>query len=88
MQAGYTVDFNVQEECLVCGQVAGPLSPEDFRIDKTYRFEGETNPDDGSIVYAISSTKHNLKGVLVNGYGVYADMPTFRLVEKLHHKEG
>jgi hypothetical protein len=83
IQAGYTTDFNVQEECLLCNKTNTVLSPEEFQIDKVYRFEGATNPDDESIVYALSSTKFQMKGILVNGYGLSADEATSRLVERL-----
>ena len=43
-----------------------PLTPEDFRIDEYHRFEGPSDPADMSIVYAISSDKLGLKGLLVN----------------------
>jgi hypothetical protein len=61
------------------------MLPDEFEIDEFYRFEGQSNPSDMSIVYAISSAKYNLKGVLVNAYGVYADNATSALVAKLHH---
>ena len=51
--------------------------------DKIFRFEGQSNPDDQSILYAISSKKFNVKGTLVNGYGIYADDVTTALVAKL-----
>lgn len=80
---GYIHDFNIQEECLVCHQLNDKLSPDDFLIDKVYRFEGASNPEDQSILYAISSTKFNLKGTLVNGYGISSDEATSKLIEKL-----
>ncbi len=80
---GYTLDFNVQEECVVCDLSNMILSPDDFIIDKVYRFEGETNPDDQSILYAISSRNFNVKGVLVNGYGISANEVSNLLVSKL-----
>jgi len=80
---GYTMDLNLQEECLVCHQNNKSLSPDDFDIDAVYRFEGQSNPDDEAIVYAISSPKYGIKGVLVNGYGIYADDFSSALVEKL-----
>ena len=82
---GYSRDFNIDVDgsCLVCSSGEVKLSPEDFQIDEVYRFEGDTDPGDEMIVYAISSTKHQLKGTLVNAYGLYEDGPTSALVEKL-----
>ncbi len=80
---GYTLDFNVQQEYIVCHEINANLSPDDFEIDKVYRFEGESNPDDQSILYAISSTKFDVRGVLVNGYGISADAATDALIVKL-----
>ncbi|CAM4066984.1 hypothetical protein FLAN108750_08675 [Flavobacterium antarcticum] len=84
---GYIHDFNMHEECIVCRQTNDSLSPEDFQIDKVYRFEGASNPDDQAILYAISSPKYSLKGVLVNGYGISNDENTSKLIELLetHH---
>lgn len=80
---GYALDFNIHGECFVCHQSNEVLSPDDFEIDKTYRFEGESNPEDESIVFAISSKKFNAKGTLVNGYGIYANDATSTLIAKL-----
>ena len=80
---GYTLDFNISQECLVCNKPNMTLSPDDFEIDKVYRFEGESNPDDQSILYAISSPKFNVKGLLVNGYGISAVEISDALISKL-----
>ena len=83
IKLGYTHDFNVDKDCLKCHQTDVTLEPEDFQIDKVYRFEGASNPDDQSILYAISSIKFAMRGTLVNGYGISSDDQTSRLVEKL-----
>lgn len=70
---GYTHDFNLQEECLVCKQAGLSLSPNDFNIDQVYRFDGDLDPEYQSILYVISSDKFKVKGTLVNGYGTAAD---------------
>lgn len=87
-EEGYTLDFNIKEDCIVCHENNTVLSPDDFEIDKVYRFEGESNPDDSSILYAISSPKYKTKGVLVNGYGIYEEPASSALVAKLRtHNE-
>jgi hypothetical protein len=80
---GYTEDFNLQQNCITCRNGEFSLSPEEFHIDKVFRFEGDTNPDDESILYAISSSKHDLKGVLVNAYGIYSEPLMDEMVKKL-----
>lgn len=80
---GYTLDFNIQGECLVCPQASIELSPDDFQIDKFYRFEGISDPMDQSILYAISSPKFKVRGLLVNAYGVDSDEYSSALVSKL-----
>ena len=83
IKLGYIHDFNIQEECIVCHQANVKLSPDDFQIEKTYRFEGVSDPDDQAILYVISSDQHNLRGTLVNGYGISSDKATSRIIEKL-----
>lgn len=81
---GYSLDFNIHEDCLICHQTKTQLSPDDFEIVKTYRFEGMTDPGDQTILYVIHSPKFNVKGLLVNGYGLHADEYSSRLVGKLN----
>jgi hypothetical protein len=80
---GYTEDFNLEQDCLICQGGKLKLITDDFVVDKFYRFEGESDPDDEAILYAISSPKHNLKGILVNGYGISAEPIASKMVEKL-----
>ena len=80
---GYTEDFNLKAECIDCHSGHLKIFPSDFHIDKYFRFEGQTDPADAAILYAISSDKHNVKGVLVNAYGVYSDALTDEMLVKL-----
>ena len=66
---GYGTDLNSQLPMV-------DQDPESFKIDAVYRFEGPTDPGDAMILYAISSPKYNLKGVLINAFGMYADADT------------
>ena len=80
---GYTEDFNVKADCLLCQEGRFRLYPAEFHIDKVFRFEGESDPDDEAVLYAISSEKYKLKGTLVNSYGIYSDTLTNDLLKKL-----
>ncbi|MFZ4632879.1 MAG: phosphoribosylpyrophosphate synthetase [Saprospiraceae bacterium] len=80
---GYTEDFNLQADHIHCRDGAIKLHPEDFQIDKFFRFEGMTNPSDSSILCAVSSEKYAIKGVVVNGYGASASPLTDEMLEKL-----
>lgn len=82
---GYTIDFSVMTdlERLVCHITSVSLSPEEFEIDEFYRFEGNSDPADEMIVYAISSTDHKHKGIVVNAYGIHSDNNSAAIVKKL-----
>lgn len=80
---GYILDFNVWQDRIVCHGTNTKLSPEDFKIEKVFRFEGASNPDDQSVLYAISSLKSEMKGVLINGYGISADAATDAIISRL-----
>lgn len=83
-QDGYTVDFNLKDNCLECHGNSLQIYPGEFVVDKHYRFEGITDPGDEAVVYAISSQKHNIKGTLVNGYGIYSDKIVDDMVKALN----
>ncbi|MGZ3899513.1 MAG: phosphoribosylpyrophosphate synthetase [Bacteroidia bacterium] len=80
---GYTLDFNLAENCLECNNGHHRLSAEDFVVDKFFRFDDNEDPSDQSILYAISSPTKHVKGLLVNGYGRFGDAVTNAVVDKL-----
>ncbi|MFN0081582.1 MAG: phosphoribosylpyrophosphate synthetase [Ferruginibacter sp.] len=82
-QQGYTEDFNLKENCLECIAGRKDLSPHEFEIDKSFRFDVNEDPSDQAVLYAISSSIHNMKGLLVNGYGIYSDSASNDMLEKL-----
>jgi hypothetical protein len=80
---GYEANFETTSVCLYCGDLDIRLNPEAFNVDEVYRFEGDSSPDDSSIVYAISSNA-GVKGTLVDAYGTYSENLNFEMVQKLH----
>lgn len=82
-QRGYTHNFDLHQNCLHCDEQKIDLHPEDFEVDEFYRFEGDSDPGDENVVYAISSVKYDLKGVLMSAFGMYADISSTELLQKL-----
>ncbi|MCF0069370.1 phosphoribosylpyrophosphate synthetase [Dyadobacter sp. CY261] len=85
---GYTYNFLVPDtkDCVHCKEHSFELPANEFVIDEIYRFEGMTDPGDESIVFAISSTKNDIKGLVVNGFGADFGFRSSKLVEDLFKK--
>jgi hypothetical protein len=77
---GFDLDFNLQENCLICH--GDKFDVNNFEIAEVYRFEGNTDPSDEAVVYAIQSV-NGVKGVLVNGYGISAETMSSEMAKKL-----
>src|SRR3984893_1135168 len=84
-QRGYSIDFNLEFDKISCPDLPVSLAPSEFEITEVYRFEGNSDPADEAVVYAIES-KHGQKGVLVNGFGISADDASDEMVQKLKVK--
>lgn len=84
---GYREDFSLEHDCISCRNRDYLVMPNQFEIDKYFRFEGDSNPTDSSILYAISSEKFGIKGVLINSYGIYSDDTKDELLDKLKLRE-
>lgn len=80
---GYTKDFNLQQDSLRCENEQLDEFANCFIVDKYFRFEGDSNPSDAAILYAISSNDRKVKGLLVNAYGIYSDPVTDEMLRKL-----
>ena len=79
-QQGYTTDFRLEENRLVCPTDA--FLADEFDILDVYRYEGDSDPADEASVYAIES-KSGQKGILVTGYGASSDSVSTELLTKL-----
>ncbi len=84
-ERGYTENFNLEKNYLLCEDREIYLHPQDFEVEQAFRFEGNTDPGDENVVYAISSPKHHLKGILVSAFGAYADIESSALIAKLQY---
>ena len=81
---GYEAEFEPQSNCLYCSNLDLRLNEEEFHIDEVYRFEEDSNPDDNTVVYALTAPG-GLKGIIVDGYGLSSDNISFDMAKKLQN---
>lgn len=65
---GYTENFIMTPVGIEAPSNQKTYIPEEVKINSFYRFEGESDPADNAIVYAIE-TNDGLKGMLIDSYG-------------------
>lgn len=80
---GFNTDFNLAFDKIKCSNSDVCLSPAQFEIVEHYRFEGNSNPDDEEVVYAVASKDGAMKGVIVAAYGMYSEELNDELIKKL-----
>ena len=84
-QRDYTLDYNLVNGLAHCEQVAEDLWPEELTIREVYRFEGDSNPDDNMVLYALQSRPNPAhKGVLVAAYGPDIETAAADFLQRLH----
>lgn len=82
LEEGYKYDFNLLDEYLELKSEKEKYTADEFEVDKVLRFEGMSNPDDNSILYAIT-TSNGKKGILTDGYGMYGGQVSKTILNKL-----
>ena len=82
-ERGYAIDFNVAFDKLICSDNKICLQPDEFEIVESHRFEGDSNPDDEDVVYAVESKDGKIKGVITSAFGLYADPVSDKIIKKL-----
>jgi len=85
--AGYTENFKAEENGLRATNTGELYSPDSLVVDEFMRFEGETNPDDEAIVFALRCPKSGVKGTYTVAYGKDMDTLDIDMVHKLSTKD-
>jgi hypothetical protein len=87
-QKGFTEQFRVEKGRLVSlNESKKKYKAKDVLAVNFFRFEGISNPDDMSVLYAIETTD-GVKGTLVDAYGLYADEETGEFMKEVEvHKK-
>ena len=80
---GFTIDFNLAFDKITCPDNKVCLNPNEFEIVEVYRFEGDTDPGDENVIYAIESKNGKVKGTMSSAYGMYAESISTEMIQKL-----
>jgi hypothetical protein len=84
---GYTDQYKVEKDRLINLTLQKKYKAKEVQAVNFYRFEGISNPDDMSILYAIE-TSDGRKGTLIDAYGLYADEATGKFMQSVEiHKQ-
>lgn len=69
---GYESEFQFRDGKLRDLDTGITYGQQDLKVVEFHRFEGQTNPSDMSIVYALES-QSGCKGMVVSSFGPYAE---------------
>ncbi len=83
---GYTAQFKAIKEGLKSLTTYKVYHPDEIKITNFYRFEGESDPSDSCIMYAIE-THTGEKGTLIDAYGAYNDTHISAFINEVQEME-
>ena len=83
---GFIADFEFLDQTFRDVDSGRTFKADEITIVEHYRFEGASDPDDMSVVYAIESND-GLKGIVADAFGLYANQDLDRFLEKLKIRE-
>ncbi|ETN95195.1 hypothetical protein [Zhouia amylolytica] len=79
---GYVEDFNLCDAGVENKHKKTIHNSDELKVVAFYRFEGQTNPDDSSVLYVIETTSGE-KGLLIDAYGMYSGNVSQDMIDKL-----
>jgi hypothetical protein len=85
-EQGYKENFNLKDNKITGDSGNKMYAPEELIIEKTERYEGDSNPSDNAIIYAITA-KDGTKGILIDSYGAYSDPEMAKIIGKIPVRE-
>jgi len=79
---GFNENFKATEKGLQSLSSKITYKPEEVKILNFYRFEGNSDPEDNSILYAIE-TNDGKRGTLADAYGPYSDSHVTKFIQQV-----
>jgi len=83
--SGYVDDYRAEAEGLRNRSTGAVAPPEAFEVDEIVRFEGDSDPNDEVVVFALSSESSGTRGTYVVTYGTYVDPADAEMMRRLPH---
>lgn len=80
---GFTADFNLEANGIRSLGDGSHIDPATLEVVEFYRFEGESDPDDEAVVFALESPQGRIRGVLVSAFGPYCEPLPEQFIAKL-----
>ncbi|MCB0726320.1 MAG: phosphoribosylpyrophosphate synthetase [Ignavibacteriae bacterium] len=71
-EMGYTNDFEMIEGGMLAKQTNEAFQPDELIIERVFRFEGNSNPDDEAVLYGVRAS-NGIKGIIIDAYGADDD---------------
>jgi hypothetical protein len=82
-RAGFREAFRARCEGFLEVESGRILAPEALIVDEIVRFEGESDPADEAVLYALRSRDDEVRGTFVASYGPAADPISGALIRRL-----
>ena len=80
---GYDGEFVIVNHGFGCRSCEHVHAPDQLVLDDTYRFEGDSDPSDESIVLGVRCPVCGAKGIVVSAYGPEAEPQLITLMKLL-----
>jgi hypothetical protein len=84
---GFTAEFSYNEETGRITADGHSFTGRDLTIVEHHRFEGVSDPDDSSVLYALQAAD-GTKGLLVDAYGAYANSKIAKILKDVEDRHG
>ena|SRR5258706_6995810 len=84
---GFKHNFDIDNgNRLLSNETSESFPPGEIIIENTYRFEGDSSPEDMSIIYSIT-TKSGTRGILIDAYGTYSNPDIDKFIKSVPIRE-
>lgn len=86
LASGFETQFKAVKDGLKSFTTEKVYKPAEVKIKNFYRFEGESDPADSTILYAIETTSGE-RGTLTDAYGPYSDIHVAKFIQDVEDIE-